>query len=252
MNVRIIGKHGSKAKLGISKEAEIPLYKGQKGVDLVINYGLVPDKLEEFYRKWPSLRSIPMLNRHIGCSKYKAVKDAEGNNILVPETRMSLSIGADRSKWIEKRFHSSQGIGIRFARERQAPAGKYFQQFISDRRFELRVHAFDWIKPEEWVVHKRQGPSDQIAWNFHQGGHFRRVESPNKYNVFLKSKEIAEKILKIRHMQFGAVDLIVDNDMKIYFIEINSSPGFTEYSEHIYTDAMGKLKALSKSDLRRL
>lgn len=252
MNVRIIGKRGSKAKLAITKTAGVSLYRGQRDTDLVVNYGLVPKKLNVFYRKWPTLRRLPMLNRHIGCSKYKAIKDAERVGVTVPDTCMQLPFGFNKKNWIEKRMHSSQGIGIREARGRKLPNGKYFQRFISDRRFELRVHAFSWAKPEDWVLHKRVGPADQIAWNFHQGGHFQLVRYPNKYQVFLEAKEIATKILEIRNMQFGAVDLIVDNNMKVYFIEINSSPGFTEYSEHVYTNAMSALKSLSKREVRNL
>jgi D-alanine-D-alanine ligase-like ATP-grasp enzyme len=53
-------------------------------------------------------------------------------------------------------------------------------------------------------------------------------------------------------MSFGAVDFIVDENHEIYFIEINSAPGFTELSEHIYVDAFDRLKKLKKKEISSL
>jgi glutathione synthase/RimK-type ligase-like ATP-grasp enzyme len=123
---------------------------------------------------------------------------------------------------------------------------------IDDRRFELRVHAFSWIPQEQWRINKRHGPANQIAWNFAQGGHFSNVRSPNGYKVFREAKEIAAKILEIRSMEFGGVDLIVDNKMRVYFIEVNASPGFEDLNRQIYIDAFSKLKDMSAAQVRRL
>jgi glutathione synthase/RimK-type ligase-like ATP-grasp enzyme len=122
---------------------------------------------------------------------------------------------------------------------------------IDDRRFELRVHSFLWIPQDEWRLHKRLGPADQIAWNFHQGGHFQTVRHPDKYKVFTEAREIARKILEMRKMAFGAVDLIVDNNMEVYFIEVNASPGFTELSQGIYVDAINRLVELPVKEIKK-
>lgn len=251
--VAMIGIRGSKACREIREGTGIPLYKGiNKGrlkPDVLINYGLSGQKLERFLKKVASARSIPTINKYVGVSKYKAVKDAEKIGILVPESRLSLPRNAKLSHWIEKRVNSSKGYGIREARGRGNLPGKYYQKMISDRRFELRVHTFLWIPDSEWRINKRFGPRDQIAWNFNQGGHFSSVMYPNKHKVFAEAKEIATKVLKQRNMAFGAVDLIVDNDMKVYFIEVNSSPGFTDLNKGVYVNAFSKLKGLSKSSL---
>jgi hypothetical protein len=247
----IIGKKGSKSKLAISKEAGIPLYNGQK-IDAIVNYGLAGDKLRRLFAKFPRAKTTPILNKQIGLSKYAAIKEAERSNILVPESKLTLPTGIKLSEWIEKKVHSSQGIGIQRARGRSKMLGKYYQKMISDRRFELRVHAFSWIPQEEWKINKRLGPADQIAWNFHQGGHFASVRYPNKYKVFTEAKDVARKIIDMRRMAFGAVDLIIDNDMRVYFIEVNSTPGFTEFNQAVYFDAMSKLKDLPVRKLSAL
>ncbi len=244
-NMRIIGKKDSKSRKDITDATGIKLYTGQNA-DAIINYGLAGHKLEQFFRKYPSANRIPVINKYVGRSKYLAVKDAEDKDILVPESCLSLPRMAKLPDWIEKRIHSSQGLGICKARKRGRLLGKYYQRMISDRRYELRVHAFLWLPQDQWGLHKRIGPEDQIAWNFHQGGHFQTVRHSNGHGVFLEAKNIAKKILEIRNMAFGAVDLIVDNKMKVYFIEVNASPGFSELSAGIYFEAMNELKNMSK------
>lgn len=249
-DVRIVGKKGSKAKLAIVQNTDLRLYKGGKA-DAIVNYGLPGQKLRAFLGRHPAARNTPVINRYVGVSKYTAVRDAASIDILTPESKLSLPRTARLSDWIEKRVHSSQGNGICAARGRGQIHGKYYQQMIDDRRFELRVHAFLWIPDDEWHLHKRLGPADQIAWNFHQGGYFQGVRYPNKYKVFADAKEISTKILKQRNMSFGAVDLIVDNHMRVYFIEVNASPGFTELSQGIYVDAFTRLSRLSVRQLAK-
>ena len=249
-DVRIVGKKGSKAKLAIVNNTDLRLYKGGK-VDAIVNYGLAGQKLRSFLGRHPASKNTPIINKYIGVSKYTAVKDADRIGIQIPESRLTLPRTARLSDWIEKRVHSSQGNGICAARGRGQVHGKYYQQMINDRRFELRVHTFLWIPDNEWSLHKRHGPDDQIAWNFHQGGYFSTVRYPNKYQVFIESKEIAKKILEQRNMAFGAVDLIVDNNMRVYFIEVNASPGFTELSQGIYVDAFNRLSDMTVSQLSK-
>lgn len=249
-NIRIIGRRGSKSKLAISKEADIPLYKSGT-CDAIINYGLAGQKLDTFLRRNPAANRTGIINKFVGRSKYLAVKDAEQAGILVPKTKLSLTRSDRISDYIEKKVHSSCGKGIRAAKGKGKLIGRYYQEMINDRRFELRVHAFAWIPQDEWRLSKRLGPADQIAWNFAQGGHFASVRYPNKYQVFLEAKKIAAEILKIRNMAFGGVDLIVDNQMRIYFIEVNASPGFEELNKHIYVDAFRVLKEMSAAKVKK-
>jgi hypothetical protein len=252
--VAFIGKRGSKACREIREDTGIRLYLGKKRwktpPDVLINYGLTGRKLDALLRKIPSARGIPTINGRVGISKYSAVQAAKKIGVPVPDSRETLPKSARLGDWIEKRHNSSRGFGIRKARGRGRMAGKYYQQMIKDRRFELRVHSFLWVPSSEWKLSKRHGPADQITWNFHQGGHFSTVRRPNDYPVFLEAKEIATKVLKQRGMGFGAVDLIVDNNMKVWFIEVNSSPGFTELNRPVYANAFNKLKKLSGAKAR--
>ena len=252
-DIQIIGKKGSKSRKDITDNTGIPLFTGRGNKpDAIINYGLAGGRLESFFIKHPSAKSIPMLNRYIGHPKQVAIAKAEKSGVLVPNTLMSLPKDAKISDWIEKKVNSSQGIGICRATHRRPIFGKYYQKMVKDRLFELRAHAFIWIPVDEWVLQKRLGPQEQIAWNFSQGGHFQSVSSYDRYGVYKTTRQLSKKILNVMGMQFGAVDFIVDEKKRIYFIEINSSPGFTEFSQNIYFDAMNRLKNLRPAEINKI
>lgn len=251
VNLKIIGKKGSKACKAIREDADIRGYLGKAKAkpDALINYGLAKPQLDAFYRRYPSARSIPVVNKTVGYSKYNVVKRADTEKILVPGTKLSLEKGDEVGQWIEKRTNSIGGKGICLARGKRPISGKYYQEFVNNRRYELRIHAFKWIPKEEWRIQKRLGKDDEIAWNYKNGGHFVTVKSPRSYKAFIRAAEISDQVLGMLGMSFGAVDFLVDRDYKLYFIEINSAPGFTELSKPIYVDAFSKLKAMSVKEM---
>jgi hypothetical protein len=251
MKVCLIKKPGSKAVRNIIENTPISLYKGQQA-DVLVNYGLPARRLESFLRRNPKAQKIKILNRYTGRSKYLAVLDAQKEGILCPESKLSLDRKDKLGDWIEKRNHSIHGNGIVKARQKGRIVGKYYQKMVKDRAYEIRVHAFSWLPTSKWKVQKRVGPSDQIAWNFHQGGHFQSIHNPSGYKTYSEAIDISKKILRIRKMHFGAVDFIVDTSYRVYFIEINSCPGFTELSGPVYYNAIKALTEMSKKDLMKM
>ncbi len=249
--INLIGKPKSTSSSVISKEVGIPIYKKGAKAEVIVNYGLAGLKMDAFRSKFPDAWKLPMLNRYVGCSKFRAVQEAFVAGILVPESVMSLPLLCKKEDWIEKKVNSSKGLGIQLASRRKSIPGKYYQRLVP-KKYELRVYAFDWIKEEDWKVHKRVGDPSKIAWNFHQGGKFESISSPTKYRVFREAIDVSKKILSIRRMCFGAVDFIVTPGNEVYFIEINSSHGFTNFSKGIYIEAFTKLKSLSKTELIKL
>jgi len=248
--IRIMGKKGSKACKEIIDKAGIPRYLGNKyQTDVLINYGLAGDRLAGYYVRFPSARKISTINKHVGYSKLNVINRAKSIGILTPDSKLALSKTDKKSEWIEKKFSSQGGKGICLARGKSALKGKYYQRFIKDRLYELRVHAFRWMDTESYKIQKRLGSKDEIAWNFSKGGHFVTVNNHNAYEVFIGAKEISRKMLDNLGMSFGAVDFIVDKERRLYFIEVNSAPGFSGLSDSIYINAFKKLKDLSKSKL---
>lgn len=253
MNLRIIGKKGSHAVRMIIEGTGIQRYRGNTGgtVDAIVNYGLSGDALRSFLRLYPSANRVPILNEHAGRAKLSVIRLAEQNGVTVPKSRLTLPPGAGAKQWIEKRQNSIGGIGIRFASKgRTQIPGKYFQEYVENRKYELRVHAFNWMK--DWKVQKRIGDPGEIAWNFNNGGAFMSINHPDSFRLFRKAMEISSKILKLLRMSFGAADFLVDTKDNLYFIEINSAPGFQELSKNIYINAFNALKTVKASQVRGL
>jgi glutathione synthase/RimK-type ligase-like ATP-grasp enzyme len=246
----LISKKGSKAARKIRQNTNLTLYKKGSKPDAIVNYGLAGNRLDSFFIRNPAARRLPCVNHSIGCNKYRAVKDAEKADVRVPKTYLSIPKGEKVKNFIVKKFHSIGGIGILKAKKRVKTVGKYYQEFIENRRYELRVHAFSWT--DDWRVQKRMGKPEEIAWNYKNGGFFSNVRNPQSFTVFREAIDMAKQILTIRRMSFGAVDFIVDNKLRVYFIEINSAPGFENLSEEIYIDAFDKLSRLRVSKIRKL
>jgi len=245
-NITIIGRSKSKSVSEINKNTSINRYSHK--CSGIVNYGLAGEAMKNFVAKHPSITNKPIINRFVGCSKYKAIKDAEKGGITVPETLLALPTHYKKDTFLSKMLHSQGGKGIIKATSCKQVVDRYYQKFITNRRYELRIHSFAWIDQKEWAVQKRLGKDDVIAWNFHNGGHFQTVHNPNAYKIFSYAKEISGQILKIRNMSFGAVDFVVTNDDTLYFLEINSAPGFTELSKGIYIGAMSRLTTLTKKE----
>lgn len=251
--IRLIPKKGSRACKAVVEGTGLRRYVGSKyQTDVLVNYGLSGQKLLAFYRKFPSAKRIPTINKQVGFSKLRVVNITSENGIPTPESKMSLNRKDKLNEWIEKRFHSQGGAGICKARNKDQMAHKYYQKFVSDRVSELRVHGFKWIDPDNWRIQRRRGEEDEIAWNYSKGGRFISINRPSVLKDCREAIKITDTILDILNMGFGAVDFIVDSNRDVWFIEINSCPGFQELSKDIYIDAFEKLKTMKPRDILKL
>ena len=126
MTVKIIGKKASKAVKAIKTEAGIKGYIGKSKIatDAIVNYGLASPQLEAFFKRYPSARKVPIVNRHVGYSKYNVVRRAGEKKIPVPESKLSLGKLDKKAKYIEKKTASIGGKGIIRARGKGSISGK--------------------------------------------------------------------------------------------------------------------------------
>lgn len=247
MKLQFLNEKKSKACSMLMTETGISRFKKEYPADMLINYGVTGKKLEKFYAKYPRAKGISVINARCGINKYRALRLVSDFGVLTPDSKIRLSNNDKLDNWLEKKYKSYGGDGICLAQQRHPLKNKYYQRFISDRLFELRVHAFSWLVEKEWLVLKRTGSKDVIAWNFAQGGHFSTLIKD--VTIANKARKIASDVLKVLHLEFGAVDFIVDSKGNIYFIEINSQPGMTGLSDTTYINAFKKLKDMSKENI---
>ncbi|RKX65958.1 MAG: hypothetical protein DRP42_04025 [Tenericutes bacterium] len=250
--VRLIGRKGSRACADIVNESATKRFFRGSHADILVNYGLAGKHMRAYLKRMPRATGIPTINKHLGYSKYTVIKKVDDEGILVPISKRSLGKNDRVIDFIEKRLFSAGGVGIKKATKKGSINRKYYQQFVEDRRYELRVHAFRWQDPKDWCVSKRLGDHDTIAWNYKQGGHFQSVNDPQGYKVFRDASDISNGVLTLLDMGFGAVDFVITNDGDIYFLEVNSGPGFEDLNKPIYIKAFDDLASTSIVQLRKL
>ena len=248
MRLAFIHRGSATAKM-IMQETGIPRWGRRVRADLLINYGVAGDKFTDWQRRNPYGRQLPMLNKPISLNKYEVIKKVSDQfdaalNVPVPETRKRLERIHAPEGWLWKPFYSQGGQGIEIATDRHAPWNKYFQEYIHNRVYELRIHAFKWIPQDEWAVQKRVSEdAEAITWNHHTGGTFVTVNDRSQ-RVFQDAIKHSSQVLYELSMQFGGVDFIVDSNREVYFIEINSAVGCHGLSDPIYVDAFERLKGM--------
>jgi hypothetical protein len=222
--------------------------------DVVVNYGLSGTKLDNW-----RLETIPrlrrgMINSSIFGNKLMCCEAVRAVGVPVPETpRIDGNWIPDTmaAAWIVKPLASFGGRGIVPYSGQAITPRQYLQKRVTNRRYELRVHAVKWLPVEEWLVSKRTHPDGeaQLTWNHHQGGSFANISmQEGNTGVFKRAKEYAKKVIETLGYDFSAVDFIVQNsptgvqELPVWFIEANLAPGFTsDRTREFYCDAFMKL-----------
>lgn len=258
MRIKIIGRGTYKNRI---KEACGFNYL-LSNTDLVINYGLQGGKLQEYERRYGNLDSAnrQVLNHRMLGNKYDHICMVRDSNtgILVPlscrrPNEYPMSERPDGFQWIRKPYYSLGGRGIHLhGDDEPVPSSHYVQEFISNRKYELRVHAMRWVPVDEWLVAKRvhDDGANTIAWNHHNGGRFITVNDSN-VGVFSRAKAASATLLTLFRYDFGALDFVVFGDSNtISFLEINMAPGFDiERTTQYYISMFNRLSALSSDEL---
>ena len=85
------------------------------------------------------------------------------------------------------------------------------------------------------VARKTPGNPDQVAWNVAQGGRFDNV---GWKDWPLKAVKVSVEAFNLTSLDFGGVDVMVDEDGNAYVIEINSAPSLTsDYRQTCFAKA---------------
>jgi hypothetical protein len=222
--------------------------------DIIVNYGLAGDKLEEWRFSAAGEGSIGnaiTLNYHVFGNKLECCERVRAGGVPVPECKNRRDVYVNQQDWIVKPKISFGGRGIASYIGQAVTSSQYLQKRITNRRYELRVHAIKWLPIAEWLVSKRTHPDGeaQLTWNHHQGGSFSNIAmDESNTGVFKRAKEHAKKAIMTLGYDFSAVDFIVQNaptgvrELPVWFIEANLAPGFTtDRTREFYFNAFLKL-----------
>ncbi len=255
MKVKVFGRHGSdymkaiKKWLGNHKIAEC---------NLAFNYGLQGKKLQDYHAKYPQLQRLPILNHQQVGNKYDHVALAASAGVKTPSTNRNADGLGQEVTWIQKPYYSLGGRDISvYQHGAPLPKTHYLQEKIENRRYEMRVHAWAWVDPKDWIFQKRvhEDGENVLCWNHHNGGKFITVDNPTD-PLHNRLRKDVKKLMKKFGYHFGAADFIIQNPgergkkLISYFIEWNLAPGWTlERIEVLYKDYFERLQNLTKDDI---
>jgi hypothetical protein len=253
-------------------------------LDGVFNCGYTPVQMRRYvFNRWRWMYSdLPIINSILVPNKLLAQEKMEDSG-LAEHILMRTDAHPTSGNWIYKPYNSQGGVGIReYQGELRIPSGFYLQEKVEKFR-EFRAHVGLWLdnpvftiqekkpKPELWEevlegnpyqwpatrYHRERLP---LIWNIESGFYFRRSTTPEnreekirRYPLFKRIEELAIKATKALGYQFGAVDILMDDDRHLWVTEVNSHPAIkNEESKRIYSIALAPLKEMRKMDIFNL
>jgi hypothetical protein len=250
-NVKVFGRRGSDFRKHVND------WMGNHRIresHMAVNYGLQGEDLIAYGLRNTAINNIPVLNHKQAGNKYEQISAVQGMDEVVPRSCSLVLIGGAKpyEHCIAKPFYSLGGRDI-FRVENLAdvnPDTHYLQEEVTNRRYEMRVHAFAWIDEQQWLFQKRvhDDGDEVLAWNHHNGGRFITIEDPHDA-LHDRIRASVKVIMKRLGYQFGAVDFIIKNpgqrgeQLQHYFLEWNLAPGWTlDRTRDYYKDSFSALK----------
>ena len=130
------------------------------------------------------------------------------------------------------------GRGIVLCNRLNRPGWRYdniYQLFINKSR-EFRVQQ---IGPfSAYIMEKlRPAEGDGVCWNLDQGAEWHRLP-PGSGRLQTRLNRIAQNTLRAISYDFGAVDVMTDEEEQLYVLECNSRPGLGSENINLFADTM--------------
>lgn len=227
---RKLGRTSCREISNFSKEGLVPLRNDKQwplDYDMVFRWGCTSDILKDVVVV-NSAKAIHQVADKAGFRKLTA--DAG----LAPKTWLSYEEFLDdpnyQKKVVVRRSTHHQGRyldlcetlpQVQEACEKYGKGNYYISEYIP-KVAEYRV--FIVSGRVVWVAQKTPANPDAIAWNVAKGGRFDNVGWDNWP---LKAIRVARESFVLSQLDFGGVDVMVDNDGNCYVLEINSAPSQT-------------------------
>jgi hypothetical protein len=99
-----------------------------------------------------------------------------------------------------------------------------------------------------------------VTWNIESGFYFKRVTTPenraekaDRFPLIGRLEQVGINAIKALGYQYGAVDILMSYDRKLYVVEVNSHPAIKNpNSVDIYNEALRPVQGLSAQEFRTL
>lgn len=253
------------------------------GITGVFNASFTTAQMYERVPEW--VYHQPMINKKLVTNKLTALQNMSmaGMEENIPEFSLE---PREEGNWISKPYASQGGHGIeRYQIGTRVPMGKYLQRDVVKFR-EFRVHVGLWLdapaftiqekKPKEelwnatfpegdhgyeWPLHNEAMRGFlPVTWNIESGFYFKRLTTPDnraekvdRFPLIGRIEQVGISALKAIGYQYGAVDILMSYDRKLYIVEVNSHPAIKNpNSVDIYNEALRPLQSITTREFREL
>ncbi len=226
--------------------------------------------------------SVPVVNKVLVTNKLSALQQMKnagmGEHVPDMSTERKYEGG-----WITKPYASQAGRGVeRYLAGATVQQGHYLQRDIVKHR-EFRVHVALWLDTPVFTIQEKkpktelwarfcsgieyEWPTDQatrallpVTWNIESGFYFKRNTDPEnrsdkvaRFPLLGRIEEVGIKAVKALGYQYGAVDVLMNEDRELFVVEVNSHPAIkNERSIEIYKEILLPLSTMSREDLNRV
>jgi hypothetical protein len=233
---------------------------------------------------------LPIINKNLITNKLEAQRRMEGEGVgehILVWRRQEPSFAdhnREPDRWVIKPYASQGGAGIRTYEGGRLNSHFYLQKKVNKVR-EFRAHVGLWLnnpvftiqekkpKPElwesleasnevwfgdyRWPINEEERSFFPLTWNINSGFYLRRSTTPwnreekvNRFGLYRRIEEVAVKAVKALGYQYGAVDMLMDDNRWLWVVEINSHPAIKNpTSKEVYIEALEPLKTMSRRDL---
>ncbi len=238
----ILRRKGGITANALAKTCKARCFKFQSKInwnDFVINYG----------EQTPNAH----LNNKVNFDKVRVQKLLENYDIRMPEL-YSKNETIENIKFpvlARKNFHS-KGRDIIYIKDKNAlinlrSSGRSYDFLVKyiDKVSEYRVHILKGFTSFVSVKVNDEEDRNEIVRNRNKG--WKQIEYDGEFkNSLIK---LSDKVMDVLKYDFGAIDIIRDENNKLYVLEVNSAPGLEERKLKIYANYFIKKEKEWKSKL---
>lgn len=154
----------------------------------------------------------------------------DGGNLLCPRTYFTTAaLPPDGGPYVVRPRNHAQGRHL-FVANNNVQAARYADRcgigyYISDLINKVAEYRVFCVQGRvAWVARKTPGNPEEVAWNVARGGRFDNVRWGDWP---LRAVRIAIEAFNLSGLDFGGVDIMMDDTGRCYVVEINSAPSQT-------------------------
>lgn len=204
----------------IAEAGQYELYQGEaRAGDIILRWGCNRSRYQNHY---PA--NTIVLNKRIVLSKKEQGKLFLEHQVSTPKVYLNRTtwVGDGRPQLLVKPIYGQMGTGIKLVTNPDWSNFDVIHQLYIPKTREFRAMMLPDIIA--FFMEKHPPENGDIRWNEHRGATWTSV--PADENLRIKVRKLGNKGLKALDYDFGAIDIIMDEDGKLYILEINSRPEF--------------------------